>query len=182
MMDIQIRLASVEDTTTIVHFGARAFREAFSAQNDPADMEAYLSASFRQAVIRAQLLDPATLCLLAVQRDELMGYSMLRSNAAPDCVVGADPIELVRIYADPDHKGEGIGSILMRASLRQAAGRAFRTIWLGVWERNEAAIGFYRKWGFSKVGTQRFELGTDIQTDLVMVRQVQPGPFTLTEN
>ncbi|NUO82171.1 hypothetical protein HUU05_19035 [candidate division KSB1 bacterium] len=45
-------------------------------------------------------------------------------------------------------------------------------MWLGVWERNAAAIAFYRKAGFVEVGTQTFQLGEDRQRDFLMARRV----------
>ena len=36
-------------------------------------------------------------------------------------------------------------------------------IWLGVWEKNLRAIRLYEKWGFKKVGTKEFILGSDLQ-------------------
>ena len=48
-------------------------------------------------------------------------------------------------------------------------------LWLGVWERNARAIRFYAKAGFVDVGSHDFVLGTDRQTDRVMVAPV-PNP------
>ena len=45
-------------------------------------------------------------------------------------------------------------------------------IWLGVWERNPRAIAFYEKCGFRDVGSQLFIVGSDPQTDRVMVRSI----------
>jgi ribosomal protein S18 acetylase RimI-like enzyme len=45
-------------------------------------------------------------------------------------------------------------------------------IWLGTWDQNARGIRFYEKWGFEKVGTQTFLLGTDPQSDVVMARRV----------
>jgi ribosomal protein S18 acetylase RimI-like enzyme len=45
------------------------------------------------------------------------------------------------------------------------------TIWLGVWERNSRAIAFYEKCGFRDRGSQPFLVGSDLQTDRVMVLQ-----------
>ena len=47
-----------------------------------------------------------------------------------------------------------------------------RTLWLGVWERNERAKAFYRKGGFVDVGAHVFMVGTDAQTDRIMARPV----------
>ena len=43
---------------------------------------------------------------------------------------------------------------------------------LGVFERNERAQAFYRKHGFRQVGTQIFVVGTDPQTDHIMLREL----------
>ena len=42
--------------------------------------------------------------------------------------------------------------------------------WLGVWERNGRAQAFYRKWNFRTVGEHVFQLGSDLQRDIVMER------------
>ena len=83
------------------------------------------------------------------------------------------PIEIVRFYARTRWIGRGVGRGLMEAVLREARARGHDRVWLGVWERNERAIAFYKKWGFIKVGSQPFQLGNDIQTDLVMARVVE---------
>jgi ribosomal protein S18 acetylase RimI-like enzyme len=41
-----------------------------------------------------------------------------------------------------------------------------------VWEHNERALEFYRKWGFEKYGQHVFMLGNDAQTDLLMKKEL----------
>ena len=41
-------------------------------------------------------------------------------------------------------------------------------IWLGVWEKNERALEFYKKNGFVAFDQHIFTLGTDVQTDILM--------------
>ena len=50
--------------------------------------------------------------------------------------------------------------------------RGGRTLWLGVWERNARAKAFYGKNGFVDVGSHVFMVGTDAQTDRILVRQL----------
>ena len=72
----------------------------------------------------------------------------------------------------------------MNACLETAESNGNRTIWLGVWERNELAIGFYEKWGFAKVGTKEFRLG-ERSTDRLhhgKVCEVAPKPYVNTDN
>jgi ribosomal protein S18 acetylase RimI-like enzyme len=82
------------------------------------------------------------------------------------------PLEIVRIYACQEWLGRGVGPMLMQACLDEARQRGCDALWLDVWERNPRAIAFYRKWGFKVVGTQGFQLGSDMQTDLLMQRAV----------
>ena len=44
---------------------------------------------------------------------------------------------------------------------------------LAVWENNPRAIAFYRKCGFTVTGAQPFVLGTEVQTDYVMTRELK---------
>ena len=83
-----------------------------------------------------------------------------------------DPVELQRLYVDRTAMGRGVGAALMRATLDAARSAGYRTLWLGVWERNARAISFYERWQFETVGDHVFRLGSDHQTDLIMARRV----------
>ena len=50
----------------------------------------------------------------------------------------------------------------------------FDILWLGVWEKNLKAIEIYKKWGFSEIGSHTFDLGGDIQSDLMMKKHLNP--------
>jgi ribosomal protein S18 acetylase RimI-like enzyme len=65
-----------------------------------------------------------------------------------------------------------VAQALMAAAAELGRLRGSRTLWLGVWERNDRATAFYRKVGFTDVGTQTFVLGADHQRDLVLARAI----------
>jgi GNAT superfamily N-acetyltransferase len=136
-------------------------------------MAAYLAESFGEAAQRAELEDPAVTVLLAEEHDALVGYAMLRDGDVAEPVASAKggAIEIARLYAGKRWIGAGIGALLMQSCLNEARARAKDIIWLGVWERNARAIAFYRRWGFADVGSQSFQLGSDLQTDRVMARR-----------
>jgi len=52
----------------------------------------------------------------------------------------------------------------------EAVRRGAHTLWLGVWERNERAKAYYKKSGFTDVGSHVFMVGDDAQTDRILVR------------
>lgn len=169
---LNIRMAAAGDDLLLAELGARTFRAAFGKDNTEENMNSYLSKAFGPDIQAAELAEPGSVFLIAELAGKAVGYARLNESRAPSGVKGLRPIELVRIYALPEMIGHGIGSQLMQACLQAAQKRGCDTIWLGVWEHNARAIAFYRKWGFTKAGTQTFQLGDDPQTDWVMQRSV----------
>ena len=168
-----IRRATAIDAGLLAELGARTFSETFAADNRPADMAAYLAASFSPARQAEELSDPRTTYLLAEIADKAAGYAMLRAGATvPACITGPLPVELARLYVGRDWLGRGVGAALMRACLDEARRNQHQTLWLGVWEHNQRAQAFYRRWDFREVGTHIFQLGSDAQTDLLLERAV----------
>src|SRR6185436_3613306 len=96
----------------------------------------------------AELADPASTFLIAEVGGLATGYAMLRAGEPEEGVDGPKPIELVRLYVSREWLGHGVGEALMGECVHEARQAGHRTIWLGVWERNERAQAFYRKWNF----------------------------------
>src|SRR4051812_19648727 len=171
--DCKIRRASPIDAAALAQFGARTFYEAFAAENTPEDMERHLASAWSPALQQAELRDPLLDTLLALDsRDAITGFAQLRAEYGPACVHTLRPVELKRFYIDSPYHGRGLARALMDEVERSARARGAFELWLGVWERNERAQAFYRKCGFEQVGTQIFVVGSDPQTDLVMLRRL----------
>lgn len=166
----RIRRASNTDVAALALLAERTFRETFAKDNEPDDMEAYLRESFHPRRVAAEIDDAANTFLLAEGEEGggPIGYAKLRAGEAEASVRGPAAIEIERLYAAPEAIGRGVGAALMRACMAEARRAGGKTLWLGVWEHNERAIAFYRRWGFETVGTHVFVLGSDEQTDLVM--------------
>jgi len=171
-MKIDVRQASVDDAQLLSEMGALMFDASFGQFNRPEDMQTYLEKSFNQEVISADLQSDNTIYLLVLLAEQVIGYAKVCLSQAPDSVPGRNPVELARIYIDLAYSSMGYGSQLMDACLEAARRLEGDTLWLGVWERNEAAIRYYRRWGFESVGTMEFMLGNDVQNDYVMAREI----------
>jgi GNAT superfamily N-acetyltransferase len=87
-------------------------------------------------------------------------------------VTGESPLELWRFYVDQPYQGLGVAQALMGRVLLEAEQRGARTLWLGVWERNERAKAYYLKNDFFDVGSHVFMVCADAQTDRIMVRDL----------
>lgn len=169
---LRIRYATATDNTLLAELGAQTFFDSFAADNTPEDMAAYLDAAFSPKKQAQELADPDSMFLIAELGSDVAGYARLKFGPAPSAIGGQKPVEVARFYICKEWIGKGVGAQLMEACLREARQNGCDVIWLDVWERNPRAIAFYRKWGFTVVGTQKFQLGNDLQNDLLMARQL----------
>lgn len=169
-MTLTIRRAEPADALWLAALAERTFRETYRAHNTPADMESYVAAHFGPDRQASELNDPAMTTLVAEDQGRPAGYVQLGRGPAPASISGAGPMEVVRFYLDSRWHGRGVAQRLMGAAVDAAREAGAGTLWLGVWERNQRAIAFYRKCGFRDAGTQEFVLGSDRQRDLVLER------------
>jgi len=169
-MSITIRAGVANDATALAELAARTFRETFAAGNRPEDIALHTAHAYGTTQQERELADPDIATLLVEVDGQLAGYAQLRSGVPPACVTGEEPVELWRFYIAQPWQGRGVAHALMRKVERDAYRRGGRTLWLGVWERNERAKAFYHKNGFTDVGSHVFKVGTDAQTDRILVR------------
>lgn len=166
-----IRKAEPADAGPLAEFAARIFDETFGPDNRPEDMAAHLADRFGVRQQTEEILHPDIVTLL-VEDDggRLIAFTQVTIlHPHPDCVTGPAPVEVGRFYVDRPWHGRGLAQRLMAAALDAARSLGGETVWLTVWEHNPRAIAFYEKHGFRDVGSQPFRLGSDLQTDRVMV-------------
>ena len=115
-----------------------------------------------------ELSDKNSMFFFLLSGEKLAGY--LKVNEAPSQTDVNDPasLEIERIYVSGEFQGEGLGRYLMEQAISMAVERKKKYVWLGVWEKNEKAIRFYKRNGFCKIGTHSFVMGDDVQTDHIM--------------
>jgi ribosomal protein S18 acetylase RimI-like enzyme len=172
-MTIIIRRGVDNDASALAELAARTFKETFGVGTGDDDMALYLAEAYGTSQQLAEILDPDITTLLIECDGDLAGYAMLRAGTTPNCVTGESPLELWRFYIASGWHGRGLAQSLMQKVELEAQRRGGRTIWLGVWENNARAKAFYSKCGFIDVGSHVFVVGTDSQTDRIMVRQLQ---------
>lgn len=168
MSAVFIRYATREDAGVIANISRETFYNTFASQNTKEDMDKFMSEQFSSERLMEQVGAPGNIFLLAYVENELAGYVRLLDGFNPSGLKDLPTIEIARIYAVQHAIGTGVGSALMQRCIELAKAMKKRSIWLGVWEKNERAIAFYRKWGFERFGTHDFVLGNDVQTDWMM--------------
>jgi ribosomal protein S18 acetylase RimI-like enzyme len=176
MGTIVIRRALPADAAALAAFAIRTFRESYTGMNREEDMEAYIAEAYGLPQQTDELSRPDMATLIAEDAAEdaeegsrLAAFAQLRRHEPPPCVTGEAPVELMRFYVDRPWHGRGLAQRLMEEARAAARALGGRTLWLGTWERNSRALAFYKKCGFRDVGSYIFQLGSDPQTDRVLV-------------
>ena len=165
-----LRHATPRDARELAHLGERTFREAFGPMNTADNIDHHTRERYGEAIQADEIADPRMTTLVAEADGALIGFTQLRWEAAPPCVVATTPGEIQRLYVASEWHGRGIAQQLMEAALGLMQARRCDVAWLGVWEHNPRAIAFYHKYGFAEVGDQPYSLGDDDQRDLVLAR------------
>jgi ribosomal protein S18 acetylase RimI-like enzyme len=165
---MNIRYGTTQDAKILSELGAKTFYATFAKDNTPENMDAHLKRSFSPEIQFNELSQPDVIFLIAEFEESPVGYAQLILNSKDKAIKGVNPLEIRRIYASQEYLGKGIGKELMQATIIEAKQRGCDCIWLGVWEKNQRAIDFYKKWGFREVGTHVFSVGDDPQNDWVL--------------
>jgi diamine N-acetyltransferase len=168
----RIRPGKQHNFNALGRVARQTFREAFGGQNNPADMEKYMAENLTDKHFELELADNQNKFFLSILGQEIIGYAKLRDRASPDQPPNVKAIELERIYVLGRYQNKKVGNDLMAHCIDFAMKAGFQTLWLGVWERNAKAIGFYQRWGFEPYGKHAFTLGNDVQTDVLMKKEL----------
>jgi|JI9StandDraft_2_1071091.scaffolds.fasta_scaffold04620_3 ribosomal protein S18 acetylase RimI-like enzyme len=173
MSALTIIQADVSHALLLTSLSLQSFREAFEKDNNPEDFKTYVDEAFSEEQLNKDIKEPGSIFYLAYYNGEAVGYARLRnSTEINDKFPGKKLIELHRLYTLGKYIGRGIGKALMNHCLHVAKQKGFEVIWLGVWEHNDHAQGFYKSFGFEKFSSHVFMVGNDPQTDYLLKKNL----------
>jgi len=166
-MNLSYKICGLKDLDALVEISRNTFIDAFEKDIDPEDFHSYINEAFDSASFQEQLKNPNSIFYFVFMDSELVGYFKLNWNSAQteqfdDC------IELERIYIIRHHQNKGFGNSILQYIITLVRLKGFKSLWLGVWQKNESAVRFYERHGFIKFGTHPYFIGKDKQTDWLM--------------
>ncbi len=167
-----VRHAIPTDAKNLAALAEETFRDTFGGMNTVENMNLHCKTSYTGGIQLGEIADPRMTTLVCEDGGNLIAFAQLRWSKAPGCVTAKNPGEIQRIYVAKSWHARGIAQDLMAMCLNEMIKRKSDVVWLGVWERNPRAIAFYKKFGFTEVGSHVFPLGTDPQRDIIMFRPV----------
>ena len=169
---VSIQKVTIADADALRAFSKKTFYEFFAHLNTPENMEAYAAVAFTPEKIHTELSNRDSEFYFAIIDHEIAGYIKLNFGDAQTELKDTDTLEIERIYVSGQHHGKKIGKLLLNFAVDIALSKQFGYIWLGVWEHNQQAIGFYEHSGFNVFGSHDFFLGDEQQVDLMMKKQL----------
>jgi diamine N-acetyltransferase len=170
MQNVKIIKVDLSDIEALQKIGKQTFFEAFSAGNTEENMSQYLEQGFAIEKLTTEINDPNTVFYFATRNDDVIGYLKLNFGQSQTELKDDRALEIERIYVLQQFYGAKIGQLLYEKAIEVAQQSEAGYIWLGVWEENPRAIGFYKKNGFVEFDKHIFKLGNDEQTDIMMKR------------
>lgn len=173
MSQIEIRKASFTDLQSIQKIGSQTFTETFAAVNSADNISNYLEESFNTAQLTIEFNNPDSSFYLATLDNKTIGYLKINFRKAQTEILENEAMEIQRIYVLKEFHGKKVGQLFIDEVLNIAKINPVTFIWLGVWEENHRAIGFYTKNGFVVFNKHVFTLGDDNQTDLLMKLEIK---------
>lgn len=172
-MNLVCRPCTLLDVETVRDFAERTFVDTFAHLNTKEDMDTYVHKAFSLEKVRTELSNEHSSFYVVYADDVLAGYLKVNEEPAQTDVFDEESLEIERIYVTKAFQGKGIGSYLMDEAIRIASERGKRYVWLGVWEKNEQALQFYKKYGFVEIGTHKFVFGNEEQLDYIMKKRIE---------
>jgi L-amino acid N-acyltransferase YncA len=141
---MRVREATLDDAATIAHIYNQGIE----------DRVATLETQLRTPDERAEWLaarGPRHPVLIAVEDDgRPIGWGSLNSfNPRP----AYDPVADFSVYVAREHRGRGVGHVLLSALEQRARGLGYHKLVLAAFAFNAAGMRLYQRHGFQTVGT-----------------------------
>lgn len=171
-MTITIKKCTVEDVNMLQEISYETFNETFKDQNTPENMTAYLVVAFTIEQLKTELKNTSSHFFFVFVNTEIAGYLKVNIDDAQSEAMGAESLEVERIYVKSQYQKLGLGKQLFNKALDVSRQLNKKKIWLGVWEKNENAIAFYKRIGFVQTGSHSFYMGEEEQIDFIMTKTI----------
>ncbi|KQB42389.1 GNAT family N-acetyltransferase [Flavobacterium aquidurense] len=168
MADIEIKRITINDLAQLQKIGRKTFEETFSDSNSEENMKDYLEKGFSTEKLTAELNSKDSEFYFAILENDVIGYLKVNFGESQTELKDDKALEIERIYVSKEFHGKKIGQLLYDKAIEVATQKNNDYVWLGVWEKNLRAIGFYKKNGFVEFDKHIFKLGNEEQTDLMM--------------
>lgn len=168
---MRVRRAGPADAAGLSLLGRATFLESYAHLLPVEDILEHAQKHHAPEQYGAWLADGACRSWLAeAPGGAPVGYLVATPPELPLADIGPHDLEIRRIYVLHRYQRLGLGRWLMEEALASASAAGCTRILLGVYSRNESALAFYTRQGFTQAGTRQFQVGTHEYHDYILQR------------
>ena len=150
--------AGISDTELLVEIGRRTFVESHGSSASAEDIERYVSETYQEDVIKAELDDPNNLYHVLYHGVQPAGYSKIILNDSHRNIEKPNVTKLERLYLLKEFYGRRSGYELLNFNIELSVKNLQCGMWLFVWKENHRAVRFYERTGFKIIGSHDFRI------------------------
>lgn len=178
-MDYTIKSITTNDVEKLQEVSRETFKDTFDDYTAPDDMKRFLKEDYETSKLIKEIENPNSRFFFLMVGDEVAGYLKINVGDAQTEHLKENALEVERIYLLPSFQHKGLGNVLLDYAEDTARKEDYDYMWLGVYEKNINAQHFYKHHGFEKVSEHTFQVGSDPQTDWLLLKKLQQkrGPI-----
>ncbi|KAA8810842.1 GNAT family N-acetyltransferase [Lactobacillus crispatus] len=171
-MDYTIKPITTSDVEKLQKVSRETFKATFDPYTAPNDMARFLEEDYETVKLVKEIENPNSRFYFLMVQNEIAGYLKINVGDAQTEHLRENALEVERIYLRSSFQHCGLGNVLLDFAEKTARKEGKDYMWLGVYEKNVPAQHFYKRHGFSKVSQHIFQVGSDPQTDWLLVKKL----------
>ena len=171
-MDYTIKPITTSDVEKLQKVSRETFKATFDPYTAPNDMVRFLEEDYETVKLVKEIENPNSRFYFLMVQNEIAGYLKINVGDAQTEHLRENALEVERIYLRTNFQHRGLGNVLFDFAEKTAREEGKDYMWLGVYEKNVPAQHFYKRHGFSKVSQHTFQVGSDPQTDWLLVKKL----------
>lgn len=171
-MDYIIKAITTDDVKKLQEVSRETFKVTFDPYTAPDDMKRFLAEDYETSKMIREINNPDSRFFFLMVDDEVAGYLKINVGDAQTEHLKENALEVERIYLLPSFQHKGLGNVLLDYAEETAKKEGKDYMWLGVYEKNVNAQHFYKRHGFRRVSQHTFQVGSDPQTDWLLLKKL----------
>lgn len=171
-MDYTIKPITTSDVEKLQKVSRETFKATFDPYTAPNDMVRFLEEDYETVKLVKEIENPNSRFYFLMVQNEIAGYLKINVGDAQTEHLRENALEVERIYLCSSFQHHDLGNVLLDFAEKTAREEGKDYMWLGVYEKNVPAQHFYKRHGFSKVSQHTFQVGSDPQTDWLLVKKL----------
>ncbi|WP_267639569.1 GNAT family N-acetyltransferase [Haloarchaeobius amylolyticus] len=158
------RPATVDDIDAIQRVAERSWEQDYPDIVSRESIRETVHEWYGEDRLRTDIAAADTMVLAAVDEDDVVGFA--------HGVVADDTGTLMRVYVDPDHRGEGVGRSLVEVAVDDFATRGVDRVEALVLTANDPGNEFYQRLGFEHVQRATTTIGGESYEENIYLKLV----------